>query len=184
MTRWINAFARLAVAAAVGLVVVGCASPGTSQAPSAPPPAPTAASSAAPSEAPPRPTPTAATSLAEPPPASLAVDGGDSVTGSLGSFTWADGGSDSPWLPGAPIAVAAGEPLIVTLSTPVAVAEWTAKRVAAGTSDGTGAVPLAGGQGTPISFPAPGAGSWSVQVDVTFGDDLGSAAYYWAVTVQ
>ena len=50
----------------------------------------------------------------EPPAASLAVEGGDPVTGQLGTFTWGDGGSDSPWLPGAPIAVGTGEQLTVT----------------------------------------------------------------------
>ena len=30
------------------------------------------------------------------------------MAGALGSFTWGDGGSDSPWLPGAPIAVGVG----------------------------------------------------------------------------
>ena len=41
-------------------------------------------------------------SRAEPPAATLAVEGGDPVAGQLGSFTWNGGGSDSPWLPGAP----------------------------------------------------------------------------------
>ena len=40
-----------------------------------------------------------------------ATEGGDPVTGSLGSFTWGDGGSDSPWLPGGEIAVGTGEQL-------------------------------------------------------------------------
>ena len=37
---------------------------------------------------------------AEPPAATLAAEGGDPVAGQLGSYTWAGGGSDSPWLPG------------------------------------------------------------------------------------
>ena len=122
-------------------------------------------------------------SLAEPPSASLAVDGGDTVTGSLGSFTWGDGGSDSPWLPGAPIAVGSGEPLVVTLADGVAVKDWLAKRVPAETTDGAGAIAIGDGASSPITFLAPGSGDWSVQVLVTFGDGLGSAAYYWHVTV-
>ncbi len=96
----------------------------------------------------------------------------------------ADGGSDSPWLPGAPIAVGSGEPLKVTLAAPLAVKDWMAKRVPAGTTDGVGAVAIAEGGVAPISFPAPDSGSWSVQVTITFGDDLGSATYYWAVTAR
>ena len=41
----------------------------------------------------------ASLSATEPPAASIAVEGGDPVTGQLGTFTWGDGGSDSPWLP-------------------------------------------------------------------------------------
>ena len=55
-------------------------------------------------------------SAAEPPAAALAVEGGDPVTGQLGTFTWGDGGSDSPWLPGAPIAVGTGEQLTVSIA--------------------------------------------------------------------
>ncbi len=125
-----------------------------------------------------------APSLGEPPQATLAAEGGDPVAGALGSFTWGDGGSDSPWLAGAPVTVASGEPLTVRLSAGIPVTEWTARRVAAGTPDGLGAIAIATGGATPIAFPAPGRGTWSTQVVVTFGDGLGSAAYYWAITVQ
>ena len=114
----------------------------------------------------------------------LATEGGDPVAGSLGSFTWGDGGSDSPWLPGASITVGAGESLTVRLPDDAPVQDWIAKRVAAGTLDGAGAISLGNGAAAPITFRAPAPGAWSVQVDVTFGDDLGSAAYYWAVTVR
>ncbi len=53
----------------------------------------------------------------------------------------------------------------------------------AGTTDGAGAVGLGGGP-APATFPAPAPGSWSVQVDVTFADDLGTAVYYWQVSVR
>jgi len=36
----------------------------------------------------------------------------------------------------------------------------------------------------PITFPAPKPGRWSVQLAVTFAGDLGSATYYWEVTVR
>jgi hypothetical protein len=144
-------------------------------------PPPTVATSAVASAAS---TPSAVASAAsEPPAAALAVEGGDPVTGQLGSFTWGDGGSDSPWLPGSPIAVGAGEQLTVALVGGVGVATWSATRVPAGTTDGSGAVGLGTG-GPPIAFEAPEPGSWSVQVTVDFDGGLGSASYYWLVTVR
>ncbi len=122
-------------------------------------------------------------SAAEPPAASLAVEGGDPVTGQLGSFTWGDGGSDSPWLPGSPIAVGTGEVLTVSIAGPVAVATWSAKRLPEDAMGGSGATGLGTG-GPPIAFDAPETGSWSVQVTVDFDGGLGSATYYWLVTVR
>jgi len=126
-------------------------------------------------------------SAAEPPAASLAAEGGDPVAGQLGSFTWNDLGSDSPWLPGAPLTVGSGELLTVTLGgdagDDVAVADWSARRVPAGTLNGSGAAGLGGGD-APVRFAAPGPGSWSVQVLVRFAGGLGSAAYYWQLTVR
>ena len=121
-------------------------------------------------------------SSAEPPAASLAVDGGDPVVGQLGSFTWNGGGSDSPWLPGSPITVGAGERLSVSLAGDPGVTEWTARRATPGSLDGAGAVGL--GQGTAeVGFDAPPSGTWSVQLTVRFAGDRGSATYYWKVTV-
>ena len=119
----------------------------------------------------------------EPPAASLAVEGGDPVVGQLGSFTWDDGGSDSPWLPGTPMNVGAREPLTVTVGDGVAIAEWTARRVPAGTTNGTGAVGSGAGSGA-VAFTAPALGTWSVQVAIRFADDLGSATYYWQLAVH
>ncbi len=120
---------------------------------------------------------------AEPPPASLAAEGGDPVTGTLGSFTWNNGGSDSPWVPGARIHVGAGELLTVTVAGAVGVAKWTAQRVPAGATDGAGAVGLGEGTGT-ITFQAPPPGAWSAQITVRFAGDLGSAVYYWRLDVK
>lgn len=127
--------------------------------------------------------PSVAPSSAEPPPASLAAEGGDPIVGQLGSFTWNGGGSDSPWLPGTALTVGAGERLTVTLSDGVVPADWSAGRVPAGTPNGVGAVGIGSGPG-PVSFAAPGPGSWSVQVQVRFADGVGSAAYYWQLTVR
>jgi hypothetical protein len=131
----------------------------------------------------PLPSATASSSANEPPAASLAVEGGEPVTGQLGTFTWGDGGSDSPWLPGAPVAVGEGERMTVSLAEPVGVATWSAKRMPASTTGGPGAIGLGTG-GPPISFDAPPPGSWSVQVIVDYADGLGSGTYYWLVTVR
>jgi hypothetical protein len=178
MTRWSVRRSTLAILP-LALAATACATVGpsgsvaSSAAAATPPPTVAAApSSQAPSAA-----------ATEPPAATLAVEGGDPVTGQLGTFIWGDGGSDSPWLPGSPIAVGSGERLTVALADGVGVATWSAKRVPAGTTDGSGAVGLGTG-GPPIAFDAPGIGSWSVQVPVDFDGGLGSASYYWLVTVR
>lgn len=188
MPRWTRHHPLMAIVAATWLAA-GCAASGPPSATS-PIVATTAAGTGNPGS-PPASAPAIAASataaasidLAQPPPASLAVEGGDPVNGQLGSFTWGDGGSDSPWLPGAPIEVASGERLSVAVAGGPAVATWSARRVAAGASDGAGAVGLGSGPG-PAAFDAPPVGAWSVGVTLDFADNLGSATYYWAITVR
>ncbi|HEV7605658.1 MAG TPA: hypothetical protein VGO15_11860, partial [Candidatus Limnocylindrales bacterium] len=103
--------------------------------------------------------------------------------GQLGSFTWGAGGSDSPWLPGAPLIVGVGERLTVSFAGAVGVVAWSARRVKAGSSDGAGAVGLGSGTAT-VAFTAPGPGTWSVQLTVDYGAGLGTATYYWKLTVR
>ncbi|MBA3236231.1 MAG: hypothetical protein H0T59_09620 [Chloroflexi bacterium] len=126
------------------------------------------------------PGPTAAN---EPPAAWIAVDGGDAASGQLGSYTWNEAGSDSPWLPGTPIAVGAGETLMVTFDDPLGISSWTARRVPAGSTDGSGAVGVGSG-GSSIAFALPEPGEWSVEVTVQFADGIGSASWYWHITVR
>lgn len=121
------------------------------------------------------------TAPALPPAASLAAEGGDPVVGQLGSFTWGDGGSDSPWLPGAPIAVGAGEPLSVTLADETAVATWTAVRAPAASTSGAGATAAGEGSGA-IGFAVAEPGRWTVAVTIGFVRG-GSATYYWRLDV-
>ena len=102
---------------AIALLAGACAgaSPSGSAGPSVVGSAPASDGPATPSAAPSA-SVTASLSTTEPPAASLAVEGGDPVTGQLGTFTWGDGGSDSPWLPGSPIAVGTGERLTVSIA--------------------------------------------------------------------
>jgi hypothetical protein len=116
-----------------------------------------------------------------PPDASLAAEGGDPVVGQLGSFTWGGGGSDSPWLPGTPIAVGAGEPLSVTLADGTPIEAWTAVRAPLTATSGAGAVPAGEGSGT-IAFAVAAPGRWTVAVTVRFaGGD--SATWFWQLDV-
>ena len=183
---------------AVGVLLAACSAAGGSLAPSEPAATTVAASatvaptlpatepaspspSTPPSEAA---SPSSADVPAGPPAASLAAEGGDPVVGMLGSYPWAGDGSDSPWLPGAPMRVGSGEWLSLTLAPATGVETWTAVRVKTGTTDGSGAVRLGSGTTGAIAFDAPPAGHWSVQVAVRFAGGLGSAVYYWRLDVS
>ena len=118
-----------------------------------------------------------------PPEALLAVEGGDPVMGQLGTSTWKNGGSDAPWRRGAPITVGAGEPLTVTFLPGTDVANWRTRYVPAASDGQTGGASLGEGVGQP-PFQAPAAGSWTVDVTVTFHVENGRADYYWRLDVQ
>lgn len=124
--------------------------------------------------------------LEPPPDATLQVEGGDPVVGELGSFGWKDGGSDSPYLPGFPIRVGNGERLTFRMVSPVTIGNWQISRVPpSSVPDGVdGLVGIGEGTGNAISFPAPPKGTWAVSVSVWFTEPLGSAVYYWKVTVD
>ncbi len=102
-----------------------------------------------------------------PPTALAAVEGGDPVAGQLGTYTWGATGSDSPWLPGAPIRVGTGE---IADDQPradrSAWRRWTARSVPLGQDGPDGAIAL--GQGPPpvrfIELPPPGA--WTVELSI------------------
>lgn len=171
------------------LAVVGCGS-GTdgSSAPGSASPTPARATDppgSAESLAPPT-SPAPSPSIAgrdAPPDALLAAEGGDPVAGQLGTYTWLDSGSDAPWLPGAPLAVGAGEPLTVAFAPPGKIATWTARYVPAAAVGPAGSISLGEGAGTP-GFAAPEAGSWTVDLAVTFPAGTGSAHYFWRLDVE
>jgi hypothetical protein len=180
---------RWPAAIALSLAVAGCAAAGPPTAdPSSPEPTarpiPTSAS------APPSPSATAAipevtpsaTVAAGPPVATLTVEGGDPVEGQLGTFLWLDGGTDAPWLPGAPIIAAAGEPMDVLLDPVVGIGGWQARIVPAGATGPDGATGLGEGSGTPRIM-APAVGTWTLEIAVQFADGLGSASYFWQLRV-
>ena len=118
-----------------------------------------------------------------PPDAFLAAEGGDPVSGQLGTYVWLDAGSDSPWLPGAPLTVGAGEPLTISLDPDGEIEAWTARFVPAGAPGPAGARTLGEGAGSP-AFQAPEAGTWTVEVFLRFGPAAGEASYFWQLEVE
>jgi hypothetical protein len=129
------------------------------------------------------PTATPTTNPTGPPAAIASVEGGDPVPAQLGTYTWAATGSDSPWLPGAPITVGAGEVLSIVFDPPVGIESWAARYVPSGQDGPDGAVGL--GQGPPpTSFDVPPPGTWTVELAVVFADGQGSASYAWSVAVE
>jgi len=118
-----------------------------------------------------------------PPDAFLAAEGGDPVAGQLGTYVWFESGSDAPWLPGAPIAVGAGEPLTVSLVPDGDIRTWSARYVPANAGGPEGAMTL--GEGVDdATFAAPGPGSWTVELFVEFAPSVGSAHYFWRLEVE
>jgi hypothetical protein len=126
--------------------------------------------------------PTATAPAVGPPTARLAAEGGDPVDGQLGTYVWRNEGSDSPWLPGAPISVGASEPLTVTFDQAIEVESWRARMVPSAASGPAGARQLGQGEGEP-RFGAPAPGSWTVEVHVVFEASLGDASYFWRLEV-
>jgi hypothetical protein len=118
-----------------------------------------------------------------PPDATLAAEGGDPVTGQLGTYLWLGTGSESPWLRGAPLTVGAGEPLSVGFDPDTDIVAWTVRSVPAGQQGPDGATTLAEGRGDP-RFDAPGSGAWTLEVFVAFSAGAGEARYFWRLTVE
>jgi hypothetical protein len=162
-------------AAILTLVLAGCA----------PVPPPVTPPSTAVVSASPAPTVTATPTFADPvgpPAATLQVEGGDPVVGQLGSYASDQGGSDSPWLRGAPIVAGNREVLGLLVPGNAALADWAVQISPLDPAPGTHIRPLATGTG-PVVFRAPGEGAWSIAITLHFAKG-GSATYYWQLTVR
>jgi hypothetical protein len=104
---------------------------------------------------------------------------GAGVDGDLGTFDWNGTVSDSPWLPGADIAVRVGQGLRIEIATDWAVS-WTAS-IAPGGTHGQGKTGAGSGDGAPTLQAPTSAGTWELGVKVTFA--LGEVRYHWRLTV-
>ena len=125
--------------------------------------------------------PSSSSAEPQPPSALLSVAARPAVAGSLGGYTFRGTGSDSPWLPGTPIAVpATGAAALVLLDPPVGIATWRARRAPPGDTTGSAATTIASGSG-PIAFSLDGRAETLV-ILVEFADNQGSAAWYWRVS--
>lgn len=172
-----GSFGRFVALLTLAIVVGGCATwpPGAG---------PTASSATSTSVVP---APTAddggggAISAAVPPVVALHVEGGDPVAGRLGTYDWAGGGSDSPWLPGSPIRAVSGERLAAIVRPDTAILGWSAVLAPSSSADGVGAAGAGRGNGA-VTITVPVAGSWTLAVTIDFGD-LGSATYFWRLEV-
>jgi hypothetical protein len=189
--------ATVLLAAAITTVALGActsddASPGSASIVSTPTASPVVAGTSvaaltpdAPTDTPTDPPFSPDPTLTPPPDGLLSVEGGDSITGQQGTWSWRNASSDAPWLPGQPIHVGVGERLTFALAELVPIESWQVARVPPASVPGNdGLVEMGDGDGGAISFAAPPPGTWSVSVHVRFGDDLGDATYYWAVTVS
>ena len=166
----------------LAVLVAGC---GSGAVPTSPPsPSDPPAASALPSLAVTAlPDPSASTDPLGPPAALLSVEGGDPVTGQLGTYTWGDTGSDAPWLQGSPITVGTGEVLTMSFDRPADVERWEARLVPAG-ADGPGDGRTAGsGTGLP-RLAAPAAGTMTLALEIAFADGQGRALYAWLLDVR
>ena len=124
------------------------------------------------------------------PPAAVLAGGGGPVIGALGSWTFENNGSDSPWLPAASlseITVIPGARLTVHLDGGEPVGTWSAQVAAA--SDTRGEWPSsAGGRDEaepPLSEVVLDAllpGRWVLAVRLELTDGRGDATWYWLVS--
>ena len=126
-----------------------------------------------------------------PPLALLSVDGGEPMTGALGTYVYEGSGSDAPWLPAAslePVQVPAGATLELTLESASAFVSWSAQVAAAEDVRGESRTGLGQSEGSErmksAAFASPEAGQWVLAVRVFYPDDRGDAFLFWLLDVS
>jgi hypothetical protein len=162
----------------VGFVAGGC----SAVAPAATPAAKPAASASEIVMSPPPPTP-----IVSDAPLAILVIGAQRHPGEVGGFTFGRFSDSAPWLSATAldtVQVRAGTELRVELHERATMQDWTARVATAADVTADAVTGLASGVGPAAAFTAPGSGDWVVSVTITYGQGLGSGAYYWHLTVE
>lgn len=180
------------IALAIGCVVGGC-SPGTatpgadgsSPTPSGSAPAPAVGPSmVVPSS---RPAGTPTPPVESDAPVAFLVVGADRYAGEVGGFTFGTLTQSAPWLPATAldtVNVSGGTELRVELDDRATIADWVARLATAADVSADSVTGLAEGTGPIAAFAAPSAGNWVLSLTITYGNGLGSGAYFWHVLVR
>jgi hypothetical protein len=176
---------------ALGIVAGGCSAipppSGGGSTPSASPSTVTATATPAdsPSETSDSPTPAPA-GVSDAPVATLVV-GEQRHPGEVGGFTFGRFSESAPWLPATAldtVQVKAGTELRVELDERATMTDWTARIATAADVTADAVKGLASGAGPAAAFTVPEPGDWVVSVTITYGEGLGSGAYYWHLKVD
>jgi hypothetical protein len=120
-------------------------------------------------------------------PVAVLVVGGKRHPGEVGGFTFGTYSQSAPWLPATAldtVEVPAGSTLGVELDDRATIAGWTARLATAADLTADAVTGIGEGAGPTASFAAPPVGDWVVSLTVTYGEGLGSGAYYWHVMVE
>jgi hypothetical protein len=124
--------------------------------------------------------------VSDAPLAFLVVDA-NRYPGEVGGFTFGRYSQSAPWLPAKAldsITVPAKAELRVELDDRATIDGWTARVATAADETADSVAGLAEGRGAVVAFGAPAPGDWVVSVTITYGDSLGSGAYFWHVIVE
>lgn len=120
-------------------------------------------------------------------PVAVLVIGADRDPGKVGGFTFGRSTDSAPWLPATAldtVRVQARTELRVELDDRATIQDWAARIATAADVTADDVRGLGGGLGPIAVFGAPGAGDWVVSVTITYGQGLGSGAYYWHLIVE
>ncbi len=171
------------VVMAIGLVVGGCSATPTT------PPTPSAGADATPAASPSgtlESAPPATPAVSDAPLATLVI-GAQRHPGEVGGFTFGRFSDSAPWLPATAldtVRVRAGTELRVELDDRATMQDWTARIATAADVTADAVTGLASGVGPAAAFAAPSSGDWVVSVTITYGEGLGSGAYYWHLIIE
>ena len=179
------------VVAVIGFVVCAC-SP-TVPPPTGPPSA-TPSPSAGVAVSTPVPSATVVAGSAQPTPATVSdaplaflIIGPDRHVGEVGGFTFGRSTDSAPWLPATALDTIREQPrakLHVELDERATIQDWAARIATAADVTADAVSGLGGGLGPIPVFGAPGTGDWVLSVTITYGQGLGSGAYYWHLIVE